>query len=89
MSSENLDVPYYTTAAEVVAADDSPELFLRSMFPEATPEQIELTKLYTIGKLLDGIDIGLGLCDSDDNISKVDEAFLRGVRAALTFREEQ
>lgn len=58
-------IPYQATAEAITAGDDSPELFLRSLFPDATDEQITSMRLYTTGKILDGIHYGLALISED------------------------
>lgn len=77
--SEYIDtyVPYEATAEVIAASDDSPELFLRSLFPDATYEQIQTLRLYTAGKILDGIHYGLAL-STEDPISPL-RAHLMGV----------
>ena len=54
-------IAYQATAEAITGADDSPELFLRLLFPDVSVEQIALMELYTIGKILDGIHCGLAL----------------------------
>jgi hypothetical protein len=58
-------IPYQATAEAISQADESPRLFLLSLFPDATPEQLEDFKSYTVGKLLDGIHYGLELSGHD------------------------
>lgn len=69
-------IPYLATAEAITAGDDSPELFLRSLFPGATDEQIASMRLYTTGKILDGIHYGLAL-SSEDPIGSL-EAYRMG-----------
>jgi hypothetical protein len=79
------DIPYLTTAEAILEADESPDLFLRSMFPYATPEQIAMFRLYTLGKMHDGITIGLGI--GNDPIANF-TAYLIGVTDGLSRGEE-
>ncbi len=78
-------IPYLPTAEAIIETDRSPELFLRALFPEATDEQIESFKLYTIAKFHDGIIQGLEIagCDSINEI----EVYQMGVREGLEYRE--
>ncbi|HUP26324.1 MAG TPA: hypothetical protein VM124_01595 [Candidatus Limnocylindrales bacterium] len=52
-------IPYHATAEAMAGQDDSPALFLRSLFPDATDEQVAQFEEYTAGKILDGIYYGL------------------------------
>ena len=58
-------IPYLTLSSEVVSSEHDPELFLRSLFPEATDEQIALFIIYTIGKFHDGVIMGLDIAGRD------------------------
>ncbi len=58
-------VPYQATAEAIATADESPRLFLLSLFPDATSEQMGSFYAYTTGKILDGIHLGLKLHDAD------------------------
>lgn len=80
-------IPYLATAEAVVGTDNSPELFLRSLMPYITPEQLDIFILYTIGKILDGINLGLDITGHDP-VGEV-EAYKIGVQEGFDFRIEQ
>jgi hypothetical protein len=82
----NRYIPYLATAEAIVETDNSPELFLRSLVPSATDEQIASFCLYTIGKFHDGIIQGLEIAGCDP-IGEV-EAFQTGVQEGFDFRIE-
>lgn len=77
-------IPYLTLSKEVISSDHDPKLFLTSLFPEATAEQIELFIYYTIGKFLDGVLMGLDIAGRDP-IGEV-EAYQIGVNDGLNRR---
>lgn len=74
-------IPYLTLSSEVIYSEHNPALFLRSMFPEATDEQIALFTIYTIGKFHDGVLMGLDIAGRDP-IGEV-EAYQIGVQDGL------
>lgn len=71
-------IPYLATAEAITEVDDSPDLFLRSLFPDATFEQVVLFRLYTLGKLHDGIMLGLEVTGHDP-IGEI-EAYQQGIK---------
>ncbi len=74
-------IPYLPTAEAVVAADSGPELFILSIFPDATDEQVALFIFYTIAKFHDGIIQGLEIAGREP-IGEV-EAYQLGVDEGL------
>ena len=74
-------IPYLTLSSEVVSSEHDPGLFLRSLFPGATDEQIALFTIYTIGKFHDGVLMGLDIA-ARDPIGEV-EAYQIGVQDGL------
>lgn len=82
LSNESIDIPYLATAEAVMEASHDPQLFLLSLFPEATAEQIAWFEHYTAGKILDGIHLGLEICGIDP-IGEV-EAYQLGVQEGLS-----
>ncbi len=79
-------IPYLPTAEACLEADESPDLFFRSIVPDASDEQVGLFYLYTLGKLHDGIILGLDICGRDP-IGEV-EAYQFGVEDGLSRRKE-
>lgn len=79
-------IEFLCTAESIVQADNSPELFIRSLFPEATNEQIATFRLYTIGKMHDGIVQGLVIAGRNP-IGEV-EAYQIGVNEGLSRKNE-
>ncbi len=78
--------PYLALAEAVVDADSSPELFLHSLFPEASETQLAYFILYTIGKFHDGIMLGLEVAGRDpiDEVS----AYQIGVQDGLDYGQK-
>ena len=58
-------IPYETTAEAVVAADESFEVFVRSLFPDVELEQIAMLRAHAQSMVLEGINLGLGMSTED------------------------
>jgi hypothetical protein len=79
-------IPYLPTAEACLEADESPDLFLRSLVPDASDEQIEKFRYFILGILHDGIMLGLDICGHDP-IGEV-ESYQLGVEDGLNRRQE-
>ncbi len=79
-------MPYLTLSEEIIAADHDPGLFLRSLFPDASDEQVALFALYTVGKFHDGVIQGLEIAGRDA-IGEV-EAYRIGVTEGFERAQE-
>jgi len=75
------ETPYLTFAEAEMADDNSPEVFLRSHFPEATDHQVQSFILYSISKFHAGVVSGLEISGVDP-IGEV-EAYQLGVKEGL------
>ena len=84
-SDQERHIPYLPTAEAVVAVDNGPELYLRSLFPDATDEQVASFTLYTIAKFHEGIVQGLEIAGNDP-INEL-EAYQLGVQEGLDRRD--
>ncbi len=71
-------VPYEITAVELEKTDESTAIFVRSLFPDASDEQIAMVKLFATGKILDGICQGIEL--NDLNPMATIDAYKQGYR---------
>jgi hypothetical protein len=70
---ENEYIPYLATAQAIVKAERAPDLFIRSLFPDATDEQVAVFYLHDLGTfhagLVQGVELGgHNLLDDLDNI---------------------
>lgn len=87
MSIQNQEyVPYLRLSEEVIKADHNPGLFLRSLFPNATEEQVAIFNLYTVGKFHDGVIQGLEIAGRDA-IGEI-EAYKMGVTEGFNRSQE-
>jgi len=64
------EAAYLNLSREIVRIDISPELFLRSHFPEATQEQIDTATDFIVGVHHKGVHLGLEI--SEKTIDEVD-----------------
>lgn len=76
MSESHTYVPYEATAHYLVGADPGFETFVRSLFPDTDKQQMATLKSFVAGRVLEGIDCGLGL-NCDDPGSSAEE-YVRG-----------
>ena len=59
---KNEYIPYLATEQEIVKAEREPDLFILSLFPDATDEQVAFFRLYDLGTfhagLVHGVELG-------------------------------
>lgn len=73
----NEHIPYLSVAEACMAADDTIDPFLLSLFDDVTAAQRYKFWQYVLGKFHDGIEVGLGISGSDP-IGEI-EAYKLGV----------
>jgi hypothetical protein len=79
-------VPYLALAEAIIQSDNSPELYLLSLFPNATKEQIASFILYSIGRYHAGMIQGLEISDYCDPIGLMD-AYQAGINEGIELRD--
>ncbi len=77
-------IPYLTLSEEAILSEHNPKLFLLSLFPNASIEQIELFKLFAIGIFHNGLLMGLEVT-GEEPIGEI-EAYQMGVKDGLNQR---
>jgi hypothetical protein len=87
-SSPEVFVPYLAIAEAEIKYDNSPELYLLSLFPNATPEQIASFNLYSLAKFHDGLVHGVRITGEADNQMTVIEAYNLGVSEGIARNDE-
>ena len=63
MSNIESFIPYEVTAKVIARGDESVEQFVQSVFPTATPEQIDKFVHFAAGLIHDGMEYGMGISD--------------------------
>ncbi len=79
ISETDPGIPYLELSAKVVSSQHAPGIFIESLFPGASEDQVAMFTLYCIGIHLAGIELAHDLIDGQ-NLAKEAESYTKGYR---------
>ncbi len=79
MFGKNSSIPYLGISAQIVPEEHAPEVFIRSLFPDISPDQLAIFVLYCIGVHHSGIELACNMIDGQ-NLAKEAETYATGYR---------
>lgn len=79
ISETDPGIPYLGLSAQVVPSQHAPEIFIKSLFPKASEDQVTMFVLYCVGIHHAGIELAHDLIDGR-NLAQEAESYTRGYR---------
>ncbi len=75
-NNDEYPIPMLDTAEAIVDSDDRIKVFISSLFPNVTPDQFAMMKLFAIGWFMEGEEMGRILAKhaATDDLSKYRES---------------